>query len=495
MVYCTGCNEHFAVTLTPAICPRCGVALVLSDSAANAETQMMHPAASSQLSNSPTETSGSAGPGESSNRLQVDSVPGDSQEPEATDELIGQDLHVYRVDAELGRGGMGRVFLAWHRDLERQCALKLLSPKAISNDVDYVRRFTAEGRAAASLVHPHVVTIHAIGHAQGHNFIEMEYVAGRSLQQLLDHEGRLTPIRATALVTRICEGLAAAHRQGIVHRDLKPDNILLTASGVPKIADFGLAKRILQNDGLPAGRLVGTPHFMAPELFSGHESTTASDVYALGMTWYLLLIGSYPWNAPALSQLARLAATEPLPLQSIRENFPEIPLEMMECLSQLLARTPQNRPQDATAALHLLQAVLGQLRDLESLLREAFSGMDSVRWERSNSHYTLHVQLPDGRSQMVHLEPDRRNSTEPLLLIYSVCGPANQDYFETALRLNSVVPHGGLAIREVEGESLFVMVDTYPRSTVDAEEIRRSVMEVASRADEVEHLLTGEDRH
>ncbi|MCA9116939.1 MAG: serine/threonine protein kinase [Planctomycetaceae bacterium] len=499
MVYCAGCNERFAFAMEPAQCPRCGGDVALPDGIAEAETLLVRQAESGEVLSSvsgscdvpaqPMADSGQLQTDSSPDRLLQDGIP----EDQLPKELIGQRLHVYRVDALLGRGGMGQVFLAWHADLERHCALKLLSPRIASSDVDYVRRFVAEGRAAACLIHPNIVTVHAIGQTDEHNFLEMEYVAGRSLQQLLDDEGRLTPVRATALIARVCDGLAAAHRQGIVHRDLKPDNILLTSSGVPKIADFGLAKRVLQDDGLPSGRMVGTPHFMAPELFEGESCSPVADVYALGITWYLLLTGRYPWTGATISQLAHQAANAPLP--RVREEFSDIPLEIAECLSLMLSRTPENRPRNGMAALQLLQAVLGQVRDLESLLREAFGEHSAITWTRDNSHYTLKVGLPDGRSQKVYLELDRRDTSQPLLLIYSVCGPADAGYFETALRLNSVVPHGGLAIRDVEGESQFIMVDTYPRSTVDAEEIRRSVMEIACRADEIEHLLTGEDRH
>ena len=117
-------------------------------------------------------------------------------------ELIGSDLDVYRVESLLGRGGMGRVYLARHRDLHRPCALKILSPRLAAEDEDYVQRFLNEGRAAAALVHPNIITIHASGQERLHYLLEMEFIPGRSLRQLIIDEGRLTPTRATALPSK-----------------------------------------------------------------------------------------------------------------------------------------------------------------------------------------------------------------------------------------------------------------------------------------------------
>jgi serine/threonine-protein kinase len=343
------------------------------------------------------------------------------------------------------------------------------------------------------LVHPNVVTIHAIGEERGFHFLEMEFVAGRSLQQLIQDEGRLTPVRATTLTTQIADGLAVAHQAGIVHRDLKPDNVLLTHRGVPKIADFGLAKRIVAEDGTSTEPLMGTPNFMAPELFNRQGATPCSDVYALGVCYFLLLTGRLPFVRGTLRELQHSAAIEPLP--NVRALCPDIPLEMAECASLMLAKSPQNRPRDGIEASQLLHAVSGQLRDIESLLTEAFGDAADVCWTRTGHCYRLELKLPDGRRQTLFVEPSDHSATERLLLIYSVCCNAQPEYYKDALRLNSEISHGGLAIRDIDGESKFVMVDTYPRATVDAEEIRRSALEVAYRADAVEKLLTGLDHN
>lgn len=416
-----------------------------------------------------------------------------AEPPREKDPLVGTDLDIYRINALLGQGGMGRVYLAHHRDLERPCALKILLPELAAHDADYVTRFKNEGRAAAALAHPNIITIHAVGQDRGYHFLEMEYVPGRSLRHVIDDEQRLSPLRATAQAARIADGLAEAHRAGIIHRDLKPDNVLMTLHGVPKLADFGLAKRVIRGGegNLPDG-LCGTPQFMAPELFQGHDAVPATDVYALGVSYFLMLTGRFPYSGDTLNKLMTAIVNEPLP--NVRRIVPDVSLEMAECLNLMLDKNPANRPPDGIKAAQLLQAILGQARDLDMLLAEAFRDDQRVAWSREGAQrFRLTVELPAGRRQVVFVEPSAHGSAERLLLISSTCCRAQPAYYEAALRLNSDMHHGSVAVREVNGQLKFVVVDTYPRSTVNAEEIRRSTHEVASRADAIEKLLTGFD--
>jgi serine/threonine-protein kinase len=431
--------------------------------------------------------------------LRNSSLPADRQAESSDDRplpehdpLIGTDIDVYRVDAPLGRGGMGLVYLAHHRDLHRPCALKVLQPELALEDRDYVDRFLNEGRAAAALVHPNVITIHAVGEERGLYFLEMEFVPGRSLRKLIQDEQRLSPLRATALAARIADGLAEAHRVNIIHRDLKPDNVLLTLQGVPKLADFGLAKRLHPTaaGAVPEG-LCGTPHFMAPELFQGAPAGPATDVYALGVTYYLMLTGRPPFPGETLGIVMGSTLHEPLP--NIRRIVPAISLEMAECLNLMLDKNPANRPADGIRAAQLLQAILGQSRDIDTLLTEAFADDSRVNWERDGNRHRITVQLAGARQQVVYAESSNHAAAERLLLIYSTCCDAQKAYYEQALRLNSMMSHGSVAIREIDGRPKFVVVDTYPRATVDSEEVRRSIHEVASRADSIEKLLTGLD--
>lgn len=469
-MYCFGCNERFAAE-SESICPRCGMHTGHDDDTME-DTLLLR--------------------GDDSGTSLVAS-------PSAADEelthLVGESLHVYRCDKLIGRGGMGHVFLAHHNDLHRQCALKILSPKMAEHDQDYVRRFQHEGRSAAALVHPNVVTIHAIGESDSFHFLEMEYVSGKSLQHLVNVEKALPPIRATALVAGAARGLSAAHQSGMLHRDLKLDNILLTSAGVPKIADFGLAKRVLSDvgDDLQTSYLVGTPSYMAPELFHGVASSPMTDVYALGVCFFVLLTGRSPYIADSLNQLIDAIQNSTVP--NVRDLCEDVSLEIAECISLMMAKTPENRPKDATEAMQLLMAILGEARDIESLLTEAFQGTSGVTWTREGKQYVLTVDLPDARRQTVIVEPSDHKASERLLVIYSTCCDADPNYFEQALKLNSELAHGGLGLRVIDGVQKFVMTNAYPRATADVEEVRESVKEIAEHADAVEKLLTGEDRN
>lgn len=478
-LYCAGCNERFYAVETPGVCPRCGAGVTSVSGTSLAETVML--------------TDSSCDEDDAPVHVSQPSTRRSALEAATDDPLVGTALHVYRCESLLGCGGMGRVYLARHSDLHRKCALKVLAPRVSSNDQDFITRFFQEGRATAALVHPNIVTIHAIGEAGGNHFLEMEFIRGKTLQQLIDAEGRLTPVRATALATQVAQGLAAAHREGIIHRDLKLDNILLTEQGIPKLADFGLAKRVRKSGKVVGEALAGTPNYMAPEIFHGQPATPASDVYALGVCYFVLLTGRLPFVGNSLNELMKKVKDDPLP--PLRDEFPDIPLEMAECLSLMLAKSPANRPDSGIEAGQLLQAIWGLVRDMETLLSEAFLDYDGITWIREESRYQIQLEFPEGRRQKVFMENSDHSATERLLLIYSLCCEAEPEYYENALRLNAEMAHGGVAIRNFEGKDMFCVIDTFPRSSVDALEVRRSVLEVGYRADSVEKLLTGKDVH
>lgn len=469
--YCPACNEAFlGVWVEKLLCPRCGMPVDPPDHAA-LQTVLYQ---SSQ--------SGSAPP-----QVHIEN------DRAMLEQLIGCVFERYAIDSLLGRGGMGWVFLAKHQSLNRACALKILSPALVRDDPEYLDRFRSEGEAAAALVHPNIVTVHDIGRQGEMHFLEMEFVPGRSLQNTL-RDGPLPFLRAMSLALGIANGLAAAHRIGIIHRDLKPDNVLLTHDGIPKIGDFGLAKR-LHGRGVQElpGVLAGTPHYMAPELFSGQPASPASDVYALGVTLYCMLTGRLPFPRQQINAMIAAVTYESPP--SLRQLRPDIPLEVCEGISLMLEKSPLNRPRDAIEASQLIQAVLGQSRDLESMMHEAFDNEPHVEWQREGLRYRARVTLADGRKQTVFLETSQHEFQDRLLQIYSLCCPAEDHYYADALRLNSTISHGALALREVDGREYFVMVNAYPRHTVDSEEVRGSVLELAMHADAVEHRLTGDDFH
>ena len=522
--YCHGCNQRFVAVGPAPPCPGCGVAVRHSShlgagppgetiDLGETHLSLVSPADSTRGFGSTANGFGPENPDEEPTRRPLGDTTHKGGSPHGhtddEDDGLGSELHVYRFEHLLGRGGMGRVYLAEHRDLLRRCALKVLSPRVSRGDVDFVDRFQQEGRASAGLSHPNLVVTHAIGEERGFHFLEMEFVPGRTLARLLREEGQLPPAWATSLAAKIAEGLGHAHRRGIVHRDLKPDNVLVTISGVPKVADFGLAKRVRDADGRPVASgghvLAGTPHYMSPETFAGEPATPAADVWALGVTYFLMLTGRLPFVGATIAELRQNVQHAPLP--NARELNPAVTLEMGSCLALLLDKSPANRPTDAVAANLLLNTIGGELRDVGALLTEAFRDHPEIRWMRCGETYRITIGLPGGRTQAVTVEPSDHAVAERLLHIWSVCCPANPDYYEQALRLNGQIAHGSLSVLELDpaaghvptedevGASYFVMRNSYPRATVDPEEIRHSVFEVAARADAVELLLTGRDVH
>jgi serine/threonine-protein kinase len=461
VLYCYACNHHFDGDIS--CCPRCGLAVPDCDDASHRDT--------------------------------VIAIDLHAPVPAPTDVELplkpGESLGIYQCQKLLGRGGMGVVYLARNTSLQRLCALKILSPRHSAADEEYVQRFENEGRASAALVHPNVVTTHASGRTGSLYFLEMEYVSGGSLQAEIDTHGPIGPIRSTQMAVGIARGLAEAHNRGFIHRDLKPDNVLVTPGGTPKISDFGLAKRVLSDD-LPGRKLVGTPYFMAPELFDGGEATSASDVYALGVCYYLMLTGRLPFEGRSISDVMRAILTSTAP--SPRRIDPNIPLDMAECSTLLMNRDPDQRPQDARLAYQRLQAVLGSTSDLDNLVYDAFNGVPGVTWrETSDGRFKVHLQLRNSRSQTVYIENSSHPAGERLLLIYSICCEASPSFYEQALRLNAGMNHGAISIRDIEGKPYFVMIDTYPRGTVSGEDIRRSAVAVGDGADFIENQLTGRD--
>lgn len=198
----------------------------------------------------------------------------------------------------LGRGGMGAVYKAKQRQLDRLVALKILPPSA-ENDPQFAERFQREARALARLNHPHIVTVHDFGQSEGLYYLVMEYVDGANLRGLM-RSGGLTAEQALAIVPRICDALQYAHDEGVVHRDIKPENVLIDKKGRVKIADFGLAKLLGREAAdmsmiTQTGMHLGTPRYMAPEQVEHPEQVDhRADIYSLGVVFYEMLTGELP---------------------------------------------------------------------------------------------------------------------------------------------------------------------------------------------------------
>jgi serine/threonine-protein kinase len=360
-------------------------------------------------------------------------------------------------------------------------------------DDEAVASFLAEARAAANQVHPHVVTIHTIGHDRGLHFIEMEFIDGMSLSALLERERMFTPAQATCFLDQIGSALAVAHARHLVHRDIKPGNVMVSVDWHAKLADFGLAKRVHEKHTDDGRWLCGTPNYMAPELFSGQPAGKHSDVYAMGATYFQLLTGRLPSAGESVTDLMQWHNTESAP--DVRELRPEIPDNVARVVHRCLAKSPADRYEDALHLHRELQAVYGSLRSLESLLHESLRGT-GVKVQGENDRFDLVVQLADNRRQRVIVQSCNSPAiAEQIVRIYSICAPSSDRYYRRALELNPQFPYGAIGLENIDGTSYFVMTNAFPRSTVDPEELRHSILGIAQRADDVERCLTGRDRH
>src|SRR5688572_18167536 len=268
----------------------------------------------------------------------------------------------YSLQRELGRGGMGIVYLARDVQLDRDVAIKVL-PSHLAANPEARERFVREARMAAGLSHPHIVPIHRVGEADGFVFFVMSFVDGETLGERLRTRGPLSPADATRVLREVAWALAYAHGRGIVHRDVKPDNILLEAgTGRALVTDFGIAHG--GRDPGPAtdpGKLMGTAHFMSPEQAANQHVDGRSDLYALGVVGYLSVSGRLPFDAPNLPALLQSQATEAPP--GVTHAAPGLAPALAAAIDRCLNRDPAGRFPDGEA----MAAALAPTSDARSV--------------------------------------------------------------------------------------------------------------------------------
>ena len=271
------------------------------------------------------------------------------------DPLIGRLVDGrYRVRARIARGGMATVYVATDLRLERRIALKVMHAH-LSDDSAFQSRFIQEARAAARLADPHVVNVFDQGQDGELAYLVMEYLPGITLRELLREQKRLTIPQTITIMDAILSGLSAAHRAGIVHRDVKPENVLLAEDGRIKIGDFGLARATTANTAT-GQQLLGTIAYLAPELVTRGTADARSDIYALGIMLYEMLVGEQPYKGEQPMQIAFQHATESVPRPSVRN--PAVPEQLDELVLWATEKAPDERPDDA-------QQMLERLREIE----------------------------------------------------------------------------------------------------------------------------------
>lgn len=260
----------------------------------------------------------------------------------------------YRIEGRLGVGGMSTVMLAFDQRLERYVALKLLA-EHLADDPTFVSRFRREALAAARLIHPNIVQVYDFGLDRDSNqhFIVMEHVSGHSCAELLRDRGHLDVAQVIEVVGQACRGLDYAHRNGVVHRDVKPGNLLVSDSGVTKLADFGIARAANQSSITQVGSVLGTAAYLAPEQARGEVAGPRADLYSLGVVTYQLLSGRLPYEAASLAELA-LKQQRELPRPLLQLN-PGVPAELAEAVAIAISIDPEDRPADAAELGELLR--------------------------------------------------------------------------------------------------------------------------------------------
>ena len=284
-------------------------------------------------------------------------------------DLVGQVVaDRYHVVKKLGEGGMGQVYLAEHVKMGRRSAIKVMNPSMV-HDPDAVARFNREASNASRITHPNVCAIYDFGETpDGLIYLAMEFIEGEPLTDLLQREGALSVPRATAIFLQTADALQAAHDLGIVHRDLKPDNIMLTSrkggGETVKVVDFGIAKAVGGDEAgqkvTKTGLVVGTPEFMSPEQLSGDTLDGRSDLYALALVFYRMLIGKLPFEATSVQEtMIKRLTDEPATLAEARPDL-SFPAGLQPVLDTALARTPMQRYQSVAKFAADVAAVTGR---------------------------------------------------------------------------------------------------------------------------------------
>ncbi len=311
----------------------------------------------------------------------TDSLAKQLLQPPSHPEMLGR-LGRYEIERLIGSGGMGVVFKAFDTELNRPVAIKVLAPHLAGSGAAR-QRFAREARAAAAVVHEHIVSIHNVESSEPAPFLVMQYVAGESLQQRIDRVGPLQIIEVLRIAMQTAAGLAAAHAQGLVHRDIKPANILLEQSvDRALLTDFGLARTSDDASLTHTGYHLGTPQYMSPEQASGETIDARSDLFSLGSVIYAMSTGRPPFRAETtLGVLRRISDHEPRPMREINAEVPEW---LEHLVARLHAKAPEARFESAAELREVLEQCLAHLQQptvshLPSVL-QIESQRDSSRW-------------------------------------------------------------------------------------------------------------------
>ena len=263
--------------------------------------------------------------------------------------LVGREIAGFEILERVGRGGMGTVYRAKQLSLDRVVAFKVLSP-SLAWEKESIERFTQEARAAARLVHPNIVRALDVGREGTIYFLAMEYMAGGSIEDKIESEGRIAPDRSLPMLMDVARGLSYAESQGVIHRDIKPENLMLDEQGSVKIVDMGIAGQLEGRRSLSqAEGVFGSPHYIAPEQAAGERIDQRVDLYSLGASAYRMLSGRTVFTGSSQTEImAKHVNDDPVPLQRVA---PWVPKRFCDVVMKMLAKDPDDRYASADEVL------------------------------------------------------------------------------------------------------------------------------------------------
>ena len=328
-----------------------------------------------------------------------------SSSPQQVDTKIGK----YEIRAKLGSGGMGAVYLGFDTLIEREVAIKVLSPDVAASKIA-LQRFLQEARSIGKLNHPNVVSIYDIDVWNAQYYLVMELISGGSLAELVEKTGPLAWQEACQKIAQAASGLGAAHVAGMVHRDIKPENLMQTKEGLVKVVDFGLSKLVdAANDTRTAvtkqGQILGTPQYMSPEQFESTEVDSRTDVYSLGASLFRLLTARYPYqDCASIVQTMMAHINKPIPRS--KDYLTSIPDECDQIIARAMAKRPADRYQDVREMAEDLLALVQKYGGRSSGTTKVPLGqIDTHRALTVSDDLTMHEEV--SLKSVVIIEPSK----------------------------------------------------------------------------------------
>ena len=317
----------------------------------------------------------------------------------------------YELKELIGQGGMADVYLAYDDILKREVAVKILR-SSLTGDPIYITRFHREARAAAALCHRNIVEIYDVGEEDDLYYIVMEYVRGQTLKELINKRGALLYVEAVDIMKQVVSATALAHSMGIVHRDLKPQNILVTDSGIVKIADFGIASIQSLSQVTQTDTIMGSLHYLAPEIARGEKATPQSDIYALGVVFYELLRGDVPFNGESPVNIALKHMRDEIP--SVRAYNPAIPQSVENIIIKATAKNINNRYQCADDMLDDLDTCLERLDEEKLTFDQVNTDPTIIASDSQFFTKTAPIDSETTQTEIEEIKPQDEKKKEPM---------------------------------------------------------------------------------